>query len=409
MSDTNSTVGAESLSVSSRVVITNWDEQTISGRVVSQDLEGLAISLNDRPLSYFDKSNDIVAIDRESFSINSAYIPASCISRLGLDVRHSGGVVSSLRRPSYERTGNAQTNSLFGGMWIDQPDWEEALLAKQAAGTVSLQLGSLIRDFVRDGYVVIPKAVSDEVLEGANRDIEKAWQGGWPGLKMEVYSIPGQPHAVTDVDAKFQNETHKLLDTYVFMRSAAEVAAAPAVVEFMTAVFEDQPKAFQQLTFGWGSQQAIHKDTAYVKIDGNPMSMMATWVALEDISEGTGELEYYVGSHKAPDYIFGGISKWLEANPSQFDDFLAALHVDAKTYNQPKAKFLAKAGDVLIWHADLAHGGSPITKPGVTRKSIVTHFTAARNDPYYRRWSTLDPRIFGGVQFVSGHGPIRSI
>lgn len=409
MPDKKSLAGAEPLLVSDRVVITKWDEQTISGHVVSQDLEGLAISLNDRPLSYFDESNDIVVINRESFSVNSAYIPAGCISRLGLEVRHSGGAISSLRHPDQERTGNAQTNSLFGGMWIDQADWEETLLAKQSAGTISSQLGSLIRDFVRDGYVVIPKAVSELTLAQTNRDIEKAWQGGWPGLKMEVYSIPGHPHAVIDVDAKFQNETHKLLDTYVFMRSAAEVAAAPAVVEFMTAVFEDQPKAFQQLTFGWGSQQAIHKDTAYVKIDGNPMSMMATWVALEDITEGTGELEYYVGSHKAPDYIFGGVSKWLEANPSQFDDFLAALHIDAKTYNHPKAKFLAKAGDVLIWHADLAHGGSPITRPGVTRKSIVTHFTAARNDPYYRRWSTLDPRVFRGVQFVSGHGRIRSI
>lgn len=293
-------------------------------------------------------------------------------------------------------------------MWIDRADWEETLALKQATGQVSPQLAVLIRQFVKDGYVVLPKAVDERTVERLNAEIDAAWNGAYPGMKMEVYSIPGRPHAVIDVDRRYREETHKLLDTYVYIEAARQAAAGPAAVEFMAAVFDDQPKAFQQLTFGWGSQQAIHKDTAYVKIDGNPMSMLATWVALEDIAEGTGELEYYVGSHKAPDYIFGGVSKWLEASPDQFDDFLAALHRDAQVYQQPRSKFLARSGDVLIWHADLAHGGSPITRPGVTRKSIVTHYTAGRNDPYYRRWSDFAPADHGGVRFISSHGPIKA-
>jgi len=36
--------------------------------------------------------------------------------------------------------------------------------------------------------------------------------------------------------------------------------------------------------------------------------------------------------------------------------------------------FLGKAGDVLIWHEELVHGGSPIIDMTRTRMSLVTHY-----------------------------------
>src|SRR5215472_6934527 len=82
----------------------------------------------------------------------------------------------------------------------------------------------------------------------------------------------------------------KMLDLYAHSSAAREAIAAPKVIEFLLVIFEDQPKAFQGLSFWKGSQQAIHKDTAYVKIDSNPMHLAATWLALADIQSGTGEL-----------------------------------------------------------------------------------------------------------------------
>ena len=38
--------------------------------------------------------------------------------------------------------------------------------------------------------------------------------------------------------------------------------------------------------------------------------------------------------------------------------------------------FLAKKGDVLIWHANLVHGGMPIEDKNTTRKSMVIHYYA---------------------------------
>ena len=41
-----------------------------------------------------------------------------------------------------------------------------------------------------------------------------------------------------------------------------------------------------------------------------------------------------------------------------------------------KRVFLAKKGDVFIWHANLVHGGMPVANPGLTRKSMVIHYYA---------------------------------
>jgi ectoine hydroxylase len=48
--------------------------------------------------------------------------------------------------------------------------------------------------------------------------------------------------------------------------------------------------------------------------------------------------------------------------------------VSAKGYE--KKEFLAKKGDVFIWHANLVHGGAPIINKASTRKSMVIHYYA---------------------------------
>ena len=41
-----------------------------------------------------------------------------------------------------------------------------------------------------------------------------------------------------------------------------------------------------------------------------------------------------------------------------------------------KKIFLADKGDVLIWHANLLHGGEPMKDKSLTRKSMVLHYYA---------------------------------
>lgn len=138
------------------------------------------------------------------------------------------------------------------------------------------------------------------------------------------------------------------------------------------------------------------------------MHIAATWLALEDVHPGSGELEYYVGSHRAPDFRFGGALKWMENHPEENPKFLQSLHDDAVAYKYLKRSFLGKRGDVLIWHADIAHGGASITRDGQTRRSFMTHFTSARDEPFYRRYTQCQPLENEACLFVSQFADIQT-
>ena len=44
--------------------------------------------------------------------------------------------------------------------------------------------------------------------------------------------------------------------------------------------------------------------------------------------------------------------------------------------NLKPVPFLAKKGDIFVWHANLLHGGLPIQNADLTRKSMVVHYYA---------------------------------
>ncbi len=297
------------------------------------------------------------------------------------------------------------TVSRFGGLWIDRADWLDRLGAKHRAKEIPDALAARLFQFARDGYTVIERAVDTRLIERLKADLDRAWREPPPGLLIETFEPDGQMRYI-EPDARWRNGRTKLLDFFAHSEVARQAIAAPPVVEFLTALFEDAPKAFQTLNFHTGSEQDIHKDTAYVKVDGNPLALAATWTALEDIEEGTGELEYYIGSHRAPDFMFGGISKRMENFSDEHPAFLASLHEDARKYGHTKGKFLARRGDVLVWHADLAHGGSPVTRKDKTRQSLVTHLCPAGLEPFFRRDTNHASTQAGGCVFVSQYGPI---
>jgi hypothetical protein len=46
-------------------------------------------------------------------------------------------------------------------------------------------------------------------------------------------------------------------------------------------------------------------------------------------------------------------------------------------------RFAPRRGDVLIWSADLVHGGSSEMDPDSTRRSLVTHYCPVDREPEY--------------------------
>jgi hypothetical protein len=68
------------------------------------------------------------------------------------------------------------------------------------------------------------------------------------------------------------------------------------------------------------------------------------WIALEDVTPGSGELEYYPSSHMLPPYLFGGKYIWVDEGDPELAQFSENLHGRAKQAGLSKQRFLAKKG-----------------------------------------------------------------
>ncbi len=304
-----------------------------------------------------------------------------------------------------EQTGSTETFSRFGGLWIDRVDSDDLLRRKLDSGLISVDLYRKITNFTRDGFIVLENVVPRDLTRAIREELGRFWEYPPEGALIENWT-DGKLQFVPP-QMSLRGGVTKLLDFHAFSELARQAIASPQVIEFLSAIFEESPKAFQSLTFWKGSQQAMHKDTAYVQVEPNPMRLAATWIALEDIRPGTGELEYYVGSHRDPDFLFERQHKWMPINSSEHQSFLESMHADAAKYNHEKKSFLAKEGDVLIWHADLAHGGSAITNKDATRQSLVTHFTTSSQNPPYMKRVFRQAVEKNGCSFISQYSRMR--
>ena len=288
----------------------------------------------------------------------------------------------------------------LAGLWIDRADWSDLLARKHRRGELSDAMADAIFRFVRDGFIVISGAVPDEVVDALNRAIDDFWRSPPTGLLMETFEPEGQMRVVP-LDVTYRAGRTKMLDLYAVSSAARLAILSSKAIPFLTAIFEDVPKTFQGLTFWNGSQQAMRKDTAYVRVAGNKLALAASWLALEDVQPGSGALEYYAGSHRSPHFLFGGTDKWIGTHHDEHERFLQSLHADAEREGYPRGAFAGHKGDVLIWHADLAHGGAKVTRAGLSRRSLVTHYCPAAAEPFYRGRAQHKVLDLGTVVFVA--------
>lgn len=269
-------------------------------------------------------------------------------------------------------------NSRFGGLWTDLNNAEEAIDGRLALGRITTEQAELLRCWVKNGYIVLSHAVQEQLIEAAKIAIDQIYLQG--KAYVEAYDT-GVVH-VTKVEPRHRDIPHKLIDTYALSSRVRTVLMSDGIVDFLNLIFDSPAMVFQSIYFQRGSQQDIHQDTAYVRVN-RPMEMVGVWIAMEDIKPGSGELEYFVGSHKVPDFIWKGESKWMpHGDMSDHPHFLKHVIVESERLGLKRERFLPKKGDALIWNADLCHGGSPITSMA-TRKSLVSHWCPVTAHPYY--------------------------
>jgi phytanoyl-CoA hydroxylase len=261
-------------------------------------------------------------------------------------------------------------NTIFDTLWIDSPDAHDVLERKTANGEVDDALGQQLSDLIDKGFAVIPGAISGELADQVSAEISSVSES--PKHFIARRERQAYAHPTSEV---FKDPTFRLIDFHVNSKLVHKANYSEPISRLLSAAFTEPANAFQCLTFIHGSQQNMHQDGAYVVVS-EPLKFLASWIALEDVQEGSGELMYYAGSHKLDDYIFGEDSKsW---NPKKHGKEIHKTYLDTLTERCEKAGckeefFLPKKGDALIWASDLVHGGSKM-KNDLTRRSIVTHY-----------------------------------
>jgi ectoine hydroxylase-related dioxygenase (phytanoyl-CoA dioxygenase family) len=273
------------------------------------------------------------------------------------------------------------TFSRYGGLWIDLTDFNEAVTKRQKKGQLTREEADQVRFFADKGYLVIEQAVDAAACDRFSQDITSAFERGDNRLLIQRPG-EGQGKPLTPDQPRVQA---RVVDSYVYYESALELLLSDKITRFLQIIFEDAPLLFQSLSFYNGSEQGMHQDTAYVVVS-SPLELSASWIALEDVQEGSGELMYIPGSHRLPEYHFSGKYKhWApdRDGAEQHNEWARMLREEAEQRGYPVEIFRPKKGDALIWAADLVHGGSPVKDRSRTRKSLVGHYCPNCIDPHY--------------------------
>jgi len=263
-----------------------------------------------------------------------------------------------VRKKVWQSISHADIKKSSGDIpWMDKPGITKQKIEQHPGfKNFSPVVQKEILQWHEKGYMIIPQLFAQQA-DLINAEIENLMHTG-------------------KVDFNFTKR--KIMDAWKNSSFIKEISRDKQVLQIMNFIFDKEAVPFQTINFIYGSEQRPHSDSIHMTTE--PLGYLAAiWVALEDIKDGSGELVYYPGSHKlqyvmSEDYDSGNTAfKLGEKNYSNYEEKIKNVILQN---NLKEEKFLPKKGDILIWHANLLHGGSPITNPDQTRKSMVIHYLA---------------------------------
>jgi len=157
--------------------------------------------------------------------------------------------------------------------------------------------------------------------------------------------------------------------------AARRIFHGRALRDVVGRIFRRRARPFAAINFQSGSEQALHQDMAVFHVWPRNW-LVGAWIALEEVGPDAGPLVFHSGSHRAP--MFPGFAAYPQTNLRTSDEATAAAYeawiADAASRYE-RREFLARRGQVLLWHGMLFHGGVPVRRAGSTRKSMVLHYT----------------------------------
>ena len=274
-----------------------------------------------------------------------------------------------------------------------------------AAGNIAPNERDDLQHMIEHGWVLWPGAIEPSLIDSFVADIRGVHRH--PGKFVQTQHRLGKPASA--LNGRRPDTFESLFDLYVNLESARAVSLHPRIVRFLSLVFGSRPVINQQLLFQRSNGHRVHQDTSVVAVE-DPLLLAATWIALQDVIEGSGELAYYDRSHRLPHYLFADGSKRFNPRIDNQDDYVRELRAACERAGCEYRRFMARKGDVFFWTADLVHLSHPRTMPDDTpRLSCVTHYHPATTRPYWfldhpDHQTILTHDMIAG--YVSAHYPL---
>jgi hypothetical protein len=239
--------------------------------------------------------------------------------------------------------------------WLDRRDVDEAALTPHQAA------------WRRDGVLILPGFIPDDVT----------------GPYIERRAANKNP-------AGWLTPT-----SYMHILELRDLGLYPPLMAEMKALF-GADMSLQMCLTGWiSSERNWHQDD-YLNPDFLNTWYAAVWVALDDIHPDSGPFEYVPGSHHWP-LMRGALVKQLlpedergrrsehtgaELWASATQDITTpAIEAEIAARGAEILPFIAKRGDVLIWHSRLMHRGAPPKVAMMERRAVILHYSAAVKRP----------------------------
>lgn len=227
-------------------------------------------------------------------------------------------------------------------------------------------------NYNENGYLILKNYLDGDTVDKINREIHQL---------------------MTDGTLKFRYNG-KLMFAIHHSEIIRNIGDNKSLLEFLSVLLDGQAKLFQSINFINGSQQKTHSDSIHMTT--YPLGgLLGVWIALEDVDENNGALHYIPGSHKLPYFLnsdYDNEGDALRIGKKSYKAYEEFLENKVRELGLKKEIFKAGKGDLLIWHANILHGGEPHLDKSRTRKSLVYHFFDENSVCYHE--VTQRPALF---------------
>lgn len=261
-------------------------------------------------------------------------------------------------------------------------------------------------DWEQTGYLILkgflkPSLVKryldeiDRLWEYRKRDdnplVIDFWEGPLSGKRMPFREAPDG----------YRKYIHKLNDVHFESEACRALCLESGLARILGDLLGGSPLAIGTLTFEKGSEQENHFDTYYMPA---PCAgeMVVSSIFLENVGDRQGPVRVFPGSHLVPPYRFSDGNVYVGDKIDEMPDAKAYIRKELDERGIEEKLVTGDIGDVLIWHGQLYHGGSPIDDHALTRKSLVTHYWDSK-DVEAERVSVYQE---GANYLVRDHQPI---